>query len=73
MVFRNKFDKEEDKDVYIRQMEQLLKKRERENSEMNVIIAGLKRQLIDDVESVNSSIEANAKLEEDFFEDENLA
>ncbi len=40
--------REEDKDVYIRQMEQLLKKREKENSEMNVIIAGLKRQLVDE-------------------------
>ena len=36
---------------------------------MNVIIAGLKRQLSDDVESINSNIEGNAKLEEDFFED----
>ena len=36
---------------------------------MNVIIAGLKRQLCDDGDSINSSIQANAKLEEDFFED----
>ena len=51
-------------------MEQLLKKRERENSEMNVIIAGLKRQMVDDAESVDSNIEGNAKLEEDFFDDD---
>lgn len=37
---------------------------------MNVIIAGLKHQMTDDVDSVNSSIEANAKLEDDFFEDD---
>lgn len=37
---------------------------------MNVIIAGLKHQMADDVESVNSSIEANAKLEDDFFDDD---
>jgi len=36
---------------------------------MNVIIAGLKRQTADDGESVDSNIEANAKLEEDFFDD----
>ncbi len=29
---------------------------------MNVIIAGLKHQLNDEAESVNSSIEANVKL-----------
>lgn len=29
---------------------------------MNVIIAGLKRQLVDEGESVDSSIEPNAKL-----------
>jgi len=34
---------------------------------MNVIIAGLKRQLNNDAESMSSSIEGNAKLEEDFF------
>ena len=39
---------------------------------MNVIIAGLKRQMTDDVQSLNSNIENNAKLEEDFFEDESL-
>lgn len=39
---------------------------------MNVIITGLKRQLTDKTDSVNSSIEANAKLEEDFFEDQNV-
>jgi hypothetical protein len=37
---------------------------------MNVIIAGLKHQLTEDAGSVNSSIEENAKLEEDFFEDD---
>lgn len=36
---------------------------------MNIIIAGLKRQFLDEGDSVGSSIEANAKLEEDFFED----
>ena len=30
---------------------------------MNVIIAGLKRQLTDDGESINSKVEENAKLE----------
>lgn len=70
--YRNKFEGEEDKDIYIRQMEQLLKKREKENAEMNVIIAGLKRQMNDDTESINSNIEGNAKLEEDFFEDESI-
>jgi hypothetical protein len=40
---------------------------------MNVIIAGLKRQLTDYPDSVNSSIEPNAKLEEDFFEDEHMS
>jgi hypothetical protein len=30
---------------------------------MNVIIAGLKHQMVDDGDSINSSIEANAKLE----------
>lgn len=39
-----------------------MKKREKENAEMNVIIVGLKRQL-GDGDSVNSSIEDNAKLE----------
>lgn len=39
---------------------------------MNVIIAGLKRQMNNDGESLNSSIEGNAKLEEDFFEDESV-
>jgi hypothetical protein len=43
-------------------MEQILRKREKENAEMDVIIAGLKRQLTDDGESINSSVEANAKL-----------
>lgn len=43
-------------------MEQLLKQKDRENAEMNVIITGLKRQLGEEGESVNSSIEANAKL-----------
>ena len=52
-------------------MEQLLKRRERENQEMNVIIAGLKRQLaLDDGDSIHSDIEEGAKLEQDFFDDD---
>ncbi len=36
---------------------------------MNVIIAGMKRQVNDDKESVSSNIEENVNLEEDFFND----
>ena len=57
----------------MRQIEQLLKRREHENAQMDVIIAGLKRQLTHHPESVNSSIEPNAKLEDDFFEDEHMS
>lgn len=37
---------------------------------MNVIIAGLKHQMKGDADSVNSSIEDNVKLEDDFFDDD---
>ena len=36
---------------------------------MNVIIAGMKRQVHEDKESVNSNIEENVRIEQDFFDD----
>jgi len=53
----------------MRQIEELLKERERQNHEMNVIIAGMKRQVHEDKESVCSNIEENVKIEQDFFDD----
>lgn len=55
--FRQSFRTEEEKNVYMRQMEELLKERERQNHEMSVIIVGMKRQVHEDKESVCSNIE----------------
>ena len=36
---------------------------------MNVIIAGMKRQVHEDKESLCSNIEENVRIEQDFFDD----
>lgn len=36
---------------------------------MNIIIAGMKRQVNEDNESVNSNIQENVKIQDDFFDD----
>ena len=71
--FKNSFDNEGDKDVYIRQIEEMIRQRERQNAEMAIIIAGMKRQLNnEDARSIHSQVGENDIPAEgwDFFEDE---
>lgn len=42
--FKSSFTSEKDKDVYIRQIEEMIRQSERKNAEMETIIAGMKRQ-----------------------------
>ena len=71
--FKSSFDNEHDKDVYIRQIEEMIRQRERQNAEMSIIIAGMKRQIPnDDARSIKSSVGDNDVPAEgmDFFDDD---
>jgi uncharacterized membrane-anchored protein len=67
--FKNNFESDEDKDTYIRQIEEMIRQRERENAEMEVIITGMKRQIVDDGKSVSSKVEDLPSEGVDFFDD----
>lgn len=65
--FKDNFSSDAEKDTYIRQIEEMIRERERQNLEMQVIIAGMKRQVNEDAQSVHSKVDDIPDEGADFF------
>jgi hypothetical protein len=65
--FKSSFSGEKDKDVYIRQIEEMIRQYEKKNNEMAIIITGIKREINEDNNSVSSQIYDLPNEGRDFF------
>ncbi len=66
--YKKSFASQQEKDIYLRQLEELLRQKNQQNEEMRLVITGMKRQVENDQASFDSQVGEQAEIDPDFLQ-----